>query len=104
MTQRGRPRGRPQAAASAADLERLGRDPQLARLAERVGSLRMERGWTVQQLADEAGLHHDQMRKIERAERDPHLSTLVRLAITFGYTDLGSLVGPIIGTMPDAAE
>lgn len=47
---------------------------------KRVRQLREERGWTQEQLAEEAGMNWLQVGHIERGASDPKLSTIIRLA------------------------
>jgi transcriptional regulator with XRE-family HTH domain len=50
------------------------------RLARNLVRLRGERGWSQEQLADEAGLHRTYVSGIERCVRNPTLLILERLA------------------------
>lgn len=50
------------------------------RLARNLVRLRRERGWSQEQLADEAGLHRTYVSGIERCVRNPTLLILERLA------------------------
>ncbi len=49
------------------------------RLARNLVKLRAERGWSQEDLADEAGLHRTYVSGIERGVRNPTLSILERL-------------------------
>jgi transcriptional regulator with XRE-family HTH domain len=49
------------------------------RLARNLVKLRTERGWSQEDLADEAGLHRTYVSGIERGVRNPTLSILERL-------------------------
>jgi transcriptional regulator with XRE-family HTH domain len=57
----------------------MARDP-LRRLGTNVRSIRHERGLTQEQLAHVSGLSLSDVGRIERAERDPGVRVLVRLA------------------------
>jgi transcriptional regulator with XRE-family HTH domain len=57
----------------------MARDP-LLRLGANVRSIRHERGLTQEQLAHISGLSLSDVGRIERAERDPGVRVLVRLA------------------------
>ena len=50
------------------------------RLARNLVRLRGERGWSQEQLADEAGLHRTYVSGIERCVRNPTLLIVERLA------------------------
>jgi transcriptional regulator with XRE-family HTH domain len=49
-------------------------------LAMRLRVLRAERGWTVEEAADRAGLTRDSLSRLERGLRHPRATTLARLA------------------------
>lgn len=51
-----------------------------------IRTLRHARGWSQEKLADEAGLFSNQISLLERAERDPQLETLERVARALGIT------------------
>lgn len=70
--------------------------PTHALLAQRILAIRLERGWTSGRLAIEARLDAAHLRSIERAEVDPRLSTLERLADALGV----ELVALIAGESP----
>jgi transcriptional regulator with XRE-family HTH domain len=53
-------------------------------LGERVRALREKRKWSQEDLAHESGLARSFTGAIERGEKDLRLSTLVKLANTFG--------------------
>ena len=61
-------------------VERLNREA----LGRVVGDLRTERGLSVEDLADRAGVHHAYLQAIERGERNISLGTLRRLAEALG--------------------
>lgn len=53
---------------------------QLERFAKNLRKARMALGWTQEELASAAGLHITAISMLERAEREPRLSTVVRVA------------------------
>ncbi|MGH8285646.1 MAG: helix-turn-helix domain-containing protein [Steroidobacteraceae bacterium] len=55
-------------------------------LADNVRSLRADRGWSQEQLAEACGLHRTFIGSIERKERNASLSTLEMLASGFQLT------------------
>jgi transcriptional regulator with XRE-family HTH domain len=61
-------------------------DPNAVRknLGKRVRKLRSERKWSQEDLAHESGLARSFTGAIERGEKDLRLTTLVKLANTFG--------------------
>lgn len=69
------------------------------RLAANVASLRARRGWSQQQVADEAGLDLKHVQKVEYAALNPSLFTLVRLARAFGVS-IGKLLVPTRAPAP----
>ena len=56
-------------------------------------SLRTERGWSQEALAERAGLHWTYIGGIERGERNPALDNINRLARALGVT-LAALFAP----------
>ncbi len=56
------------------------RSPELAALGKAVERLRKERGLTQEELGELAFTDHNLAGKIERGQRDPHYTTLLRLA------------------------
>jgi len=52
----------------------------LQRFGDRIRALRLQRGLTQEQLAAMAGLHHTYINSVERAERNPGLTTVEKLA------------------------
>lgn len=56
------------------------------KLGSRVRELRQKRQWSQEQLAHESGLARSFTGAIERGEKDLRLTTLVKLANTFGIT------------------
>jgi transcriptional regulator with XRE-family HTH domain len=60
-------------------------DAELSRLvAERLAAARRERGWSMERLADEAGLHRTSIGLIERGLRSMSLEVADRLARSLG--------------------
>jgi transcriptional regulator with XRE-family HTH domain len=51
---------------------------------ERLRALRLARGWTQEQLAEECGLTAVQVSRIENGAHEPKLTTILRLARAFG--------------------
>jgi transcriptional regulator with XRE-family HTH domain len=49
-------------------------------VAMRIKALREKRGWTQQQLADEAGISRTYLARIETARHDPTLTSLEKIA------------------------
>ena len=49
-------------------------------VATRLKELRKRRGWSQEQLADEAGISRTYLARLETARQDPTLSTLEKLA------------------------
>lgn len=58
------------------------------RLAKRIRQLRLKRGWSQEQLAAEANIHKNYLGGIERAERNPSLRHIARIADALGVTIL----------------
>lgn len=92
---RGRRAGAAQAAPELGQLVNAGVEPDFAALGARVGQLRVERGWTWQQLADKADINHRQVKDIEAGRRDISYSTLVKLCRVFDFPGLGEFLGPL---------
>jgi transcriptional regulator with XRE-family HTH domain len=68
----------PAAASEPADIER--------RIAARLGQLRTERGWSLEALAERAGISRATLSRLERGELSPTAAMLGRLCTTFGWT------------------
>lgn len=64
-----------------------------AHLAKQVRALRHARGWSLATLADRAGLSKTNVAKIESADGNPSLETLIRLADALNIT-IGTLIAP----------
>lgn len=56
------------------------------RLGRRIRDLRLERGWSQEDLADIAGLHRNYVGSAERGERNLTISSSQALAGAFGMT------------------
>lgn len=62
-------------------------------LAKKVKALRKKKGWSQQQLAQEAGLSFNAITKIEQGKaKHPTLKTLIKLSDVFGVS-IDKLVG-----------
>ena len=70
---------------------------------ERLRSLRQERGYTQEALAEQAGVSVDAVTRIESGKRSPRLDTLERLAQALAV-DLETLVAPAMRTKSDIDE
>lgn len=55
-------------------------------IAARVRELRVARGWSQDQMANEAGLSKDAVSRIERGDRSPRLDTLQRIGAAVGVS------------------
>lgn len=67
-------------------LERLILDMSEMSFPERVVTLRKQKGWTQQQLADEVGVRVLQIRRYESGASQPTLDAIRRLALALGVT------------------
>ncbi len=67
-------------------LERLILDMSEMSFPERVITLRKQKGWTQQQLADEVGVRVLQIRRYESGASQPTLDAIRRLALALGVT------------------
>lgn len=56
----------------------------LKNFGKRVRSLRRERGWTQEQLAEAAGLHENYVSRLETGNQEPGLFVILRLAQALG--------------------
>jgi transcriptional regulator with XRE-family HTH domain len=61
------------------------------RLGERVRALRKQRRWSLEELAERAGMHVTYLSSVERGYRNPTLNVLAALASALGVT-LGLLL------------
>jgi transcriptional regulator with XRE-family HTH domain len=53
-------------------------------LAERIRTLREERGWTQEQFAERAAMQRSYLAELELGRRNPSVRTLVKVANAFG--------------------
>ena len=61
------------------------RDGELSRVvADKLAAARKERGWSMERLADEAGLHRTSIGLIERGLRSMSLDVADRIAVSLG--------------------
>jgi transcriptional regulator with XRE-family HTH domain len=56
------------------------------RLAKKIRELRRQRGWSQNELAAEANIHKNYLGGIERAERNPSLSHIAKIADALSVT------------------
>lgn len=63
-----------------------------AALPERLKSLRSERSWSLEQLAQQCDVSRSMLSQIERGQANPTLGVALRIAAAFGLT-IGELVG-----------
>jgi transcriptional regulator with XRE-family HTH domain len=63
-------------------------DPELVerRIAERLGRLRAEQGWSLDDLADRTGISRATLSRLERSELSPSAAVLGRLCTAYGWT------------------
>lgn len=64
------------------------------RLAERLKQIRMERGWSLQQLADASGVSRSTLSRIENGEVSPTAETLGSLSLAYRMT-ISQVLAPI---------
>lgn len=64
------------------------------RLAERLRQIRMERDWSLQQLADASGISRSTLSRVENAEVSPTAETLGALSTAYRMT-ISQLLAPI---------
>lgn len=57
-----------------------------ARIAQRLGRLRAERGWSLDTLAERTGISRATLSRLERAELSPTAAMLGRLCSVYGWT------------------
>jgi transcriptional regulator with XRE-family HTH domain len=60
-----------------------------------VGRLRVEKGWTFNDLSRETGMNGTYLKEIEGGQRDVGLDRLLVLARTFGLVSLEQLFGAL---------
>ena len=77
--------------------------PARDRLALRVRLLRVGRGWSQEDLAEQSGLHRNYIGHIERAELNAGLDNIEKIARAFGMT-LCTLLDPCAETRPSPAS
>lgn len=61
-------------------------DPLERRLAARLAALRAERGWSLDELAERAGVSRATLSRLERGESSPTAAVLGRLSAAYGWT------------------
>jgi transcriptional regulator with XRE-family HTH domain len=61
------------------------------RLAAKVRERRRARGWSQEQLADEAGLHRTYISQVERATKNPTIEAVEKIANALGAS-MGELL------------
>ncbi|MCD2317272.1 helix-turn-helix domain-containing protein [Sphingomonas sp. IC-11] len=57
-----------------------------ARLGGNIRRLRLEKGWSQEAYADEAGIHRTYVSDIERGARNPTITVVEKLAAPLGVT------------------
>jgi len=67
-------------------------EAELNQIGRRLRAARLGLGWTQEQLAEKANLHHSYIGQVERGEKVPSLRTLKRLAEAM-HTPLDFLLG-----------
>jgi ribosome-binding protein aMBF1 (putative translation factor) len=65
----------------------------LLKLGKRVRALRLDRGWTQEELAHRSGLNRSYMSEVERGRSDVSLSTLQKIARPLGISLAELLTG-----------
>lgn len=65
----------------------------LLKFGKRVRLLRLDRGWTQEELAHRTGLNRSYMSEVERGKSDVSLSTLQKIAKTLGISLAELLTG-----------
>lgn len=63
------------------------------RLAERLATLRRERGWTLDQAAERTGVSRASLSKLEKAQMSPTFDVLLKLGLGFGLSPVALLAG-----------
>lgn len=66
----------------------------LSTLGQHLQTLRLERGWSLSQLANEAGIAKSNLSRLEQGNGNPTLDTIWRLAVRLNVP-FGTLVAPI---------
>jgi transcriptional regulator with XRE-family HTH domain len=70
---------------------RRGANELSARLGKRVRALRKQKGWSLEELAERAGMHVTYLSSVERGYRNPTLNVLAAIASALDVT-LSSLL------------
>lgn len=63
-----------------------------ARLSANMVRLRKEKGWSQEELADQAGLHRTYISGVERCVRNPTITVVEKIAMALGV-GAGALLG-----------
>lgn len=69
------------------------RGPAVEAFAARLAHLRQRQGLSMRALAERAGMHSSEISRLENVQRDPRLSTMVRLAQALDIPLAGLLLG-----------
>jgi transcriptional regulator with XRE-family HTH domain len=75
--------------------------PVAGAFGERLRAARKGRGWSLERLGEESGLHWTYVGSVERGERNVSLVNIVRLAVALDL-DPGELVRGLTVTSPSA--
>ena len=67
--------------------------PAAVEFGRRVRGLRLDRGWSIERLADESGMHWTYVGSVERGERNISLNNICRLAKALDVGADGLVVG-----------
>jgi transcriptional regulator with XRE-family HTH domain len=65
----------------------------LLKFGKRIRTLRLDRGWTQEELAHRTGLNRSYMSEVERGKSDVSLSTMQKIAKTLGISLAELLTG-----------
>lgn len=68
-------------------------DQELARSSQRLGELRSERGWTLDELAERSGLSKPFLSRLEAGDRRPSIAAVLTLARVYGVS-IGAIFEP----------
>ena len=63
------------------------------RLAERLASLRQDKGWTLERAAERTGVSRASLSKLEKAQMSPTFDVLVKLGLGYGLSPVALLGG-----------
>jgi DNA-binding XRE family transcriptional regulator len=91
----GRRPGEAQPPPALEDLLQRGITRERAYLAVQVGTRRHRKPWTRAQLATRAAVNLRQITQIETGERDPHFTTVIKVAKALELHALDELLGPM---------